>query len=131
MNTAARILILEDRATDKEIMEFELQEAGIAFITKWVKTEIEYVQALQDFSPDLILSDFDLSQYNGALALFEAKKRCPKVPFILVTGVLKREEDEELVKEFISRGVSDYVSKDHLDRLAPAVKRVLGIKGVS
>ena len=89
MDTAAHILILEDMAADEELMEFQLQEGGIAFIPKWVKTEKEYVQALQDFSPDLILSDFDLPQYNGALALFEAKKRCPEVPFILVTGVLK------------------------------------------
>ena len=131
MNTAAHILILEDTATDKELMEFELQEAEISFIPKWVRTEKEYVQALQDFSPDLILSDFDLPQYNGALALFEAKKRCPKVPFILVTGVLRREEDGELVKEFTSRGASDYVSKDHLDRLAPTVKKALGLSGVS
>jgi DNA-binding NtrC family response regulator len=131
MNTAAHILILEDMVTDKTLLEFELQEAGIAFIPKWVRTEKEYVQALQDFSPDLILSDFDLPQYNGALALFEAKKRCPEVPFILVTGVLRREEDGELVKEFTSRGASDYVSKDHLDRLAPTVKKALGLSGVS
>jgi DNA-binding NtrC family response regulator len=125
MDMAAHILILEDMAADEELMEFELQEGGIDFIPKWVKTEQEYVQALQDFSPDLILSDCDLGQYNGALALVEAKKRCPEVPFILVTGVLKEEADVELIKEFISRGASDYLFKDHLDRLASAVKKAL------
>lgn len=131
MDTMARILILEDMATDKELMEFELQEAGINFIPKWVKTEKEYMQALQDFSPDLVLSDFDLPQYNGALALFEAKRRYPGIPFILVTGILNTEENGDLVGEFASRGVSAYVSKDHLERLAPAVRKALGIEDVS
>ena len=51
MEKLVRILILEDRASDNDLMEFELQEAGIAFTSKWVRNEREYVQALQDFSP--------------------------------------------------------------------------------
>jgi CheY-like chemotaxis protein len=124
----ARILILEDVRSDEALMEFELQEAGITFIPKWVKTEKEYVQALQDFSPDLILSDYNLPQYNGSLALAEARKRCPDVPFILVTGLL--EDDEDRLGEGLVQGANDYVLKQHLDRLVPAVKKALGISGV-
>jgi CheY-like chemotaxis protein len=124
----ARILILEDVRSDEALMEFELQEAGITFIPKWVKTEKEYVQALQDFSPDLILSDYNLPQYNGSLALAEARKRCPDVPFILVTGLL--DDDEDRFGEGLVQGANDYVLKQHLDRLVPAVKKALGISGV-
>ena len=126
-----RILILEDRVSDADLVEFELMEAGLAFTPKRTMNEKEFRQALEEFSPDLILSDFDLHQYNGLLAFFEAKKRCPEVPFILITGVLNTEENGDLVREFISRGGSDYVSKNHLDRLAPAVKKALKIDDVS
>ena len=123
MEQPVRILILEDRASDDDLMEFELQEAGIAFTPKWVKNEREYVQALQDFSPDLILSDYDLPQYTGALALVEAKRLHPEVPFIIVTGAF--DEDGDKISEFIALGAIDCVFKSRLDRLAPTVRRAL------
>jgi len=123
MDKVVRILILEDRASDDDLMEFELQEAGIAFTAKWVKTEREYIQALREFSPDLILSDYDLPQYTGTLALVEAKKMHPDVPFILVTGAF--DEDGDQLNEILAKGADDYVFKNRLDRLAPTVKKVL------
>ena len=129
MDIAARILILEDTPTDAALIEFELQEAGISFTPKWVKTEKEYVQALQDFSPDLILSDYNLPRYDGSLAFVEARKRCPDVPFILVTGLLKDKEDR-IAKKLV-HGANDYILKQHLYRLPPAVKKALGTNGAS
>ena len=123
MEQPVRILILEDRASDDDLMEFELQEAGLAFTSKWVKNEREYVQALHEFSPDLILSDYDLPQYTGALALIEAKRLHPEVPFIVVTGAF--DEDGDKIREFLAMGANDCVFKNRLDRLAPTVKRVL------
>jgi CheY-like chemotaxis protein len=125
MGKTARILILESLASDKELMEFELWEAGIDFISKWVKTAKDYVQALEEFSPDLILSAYDLPQYDGASALVEARTRCPDVPFILVTGVIT--DDNDRVAETLVQGANDYVLKDHFHRLAVAVKKALGI----
>lgn len=123
MEQPVRILILEDRASDDDLMEFELQEAGLVFTSKWVKNEREYVQALHEFSPDLILSDYDLPQYTGALALIEAKRLHPEVPFIVVTGAF--DEDGDKISEFLAMGANDCVFKSRLDRLAPTVKRVL------
>ena len=119
-----RILILEDRASDNDLIEFELQEAGIAFTSKWVKNEKEYVQALWEFFPDLILSDYDLPQYTGTLALVEARKVHPDVPFILVTGAFE-ESGDQLINEILAKGADDCVFKNRLDRLAPTVKHVL------
>ena len=122
MHDPLRILILEDNPADAELIQFELQEAGIAFTSKVVMTEEDFVQAIQEFSPDLILSDYDLPTYNGALALAEAKRRYPDTPFILVTGAVT----EDRAIDILTQGAKDYVLKNHLDqRLVPAVKRAL------
>ncbi|MDQ1278168.1 MAG: Histidine kinase, partial [Thermodesulfobacteriota bacterium] len=80
-----------------------------------------YLQALQEFIPDLILSDYDLPRYIGAMAMAEARKRCPDTPFILVTGAI----GEDRAIEMLTQGAKDYVLKNRLQRLAPAVQRAL------
>jgi CheY-like chemotaxis protein len=123
------ILILEDRDTDADLIEFELQEAGIAFTSQRTTRERDYVLALQECSPDLILSDYDLPQYNGALALGTAKKLRPEVPFILVTGAIT--EDDGPCKEILAQGARECILKNHLERLAPAVRNALKAKSAS
>jgi CheY-like chemotaxis protein len=127
MDKILHILILEDRVSDADLMEFRLQEAGIVFTSQRVEKERDYVRALQEFSPDLILSDYDLPQYTGTLALAEAKRLCPEVPFILVTGAI--DEIDGLYGEIIAQGARECVLKNHLERLAPAVRRVLRASG--
>ncbi len=122
MAESLRILILEDNPTDAELIQFELQESGFTFSSKVVMYEKDFVQALQEVSPDLILSDYDLPAYNGALALAEARRRCPETPFILVTGAV----GEDRAIEILTQGAKDYVLKNHLQqRLVPAVRRAL------
>lgn len=121
MEEDLRVLILEDVPTDAALEEFELEEAGLRFTSKRVMTEQEYILALHSFSPNLILSDYDLPQYNGAYALAEAKTRCPDIPFILVTGAL----GEDRAVDILTQGAKDYVLKSRLNRLAPAVQRAL------
>ena len=116
-----RILMLEDNPADAELIQFELQEAGLACATKVVMTEKDFVRELLEFSPGLILSDYDLPEYTGALALSEANKRCPDVPFILVTGAVT----EERAIEILTGGAKDYVMKGRLQRLVPAILRVM------
>jgi PAS domain S-box-containing protein len=122
MAESLRILILEDRPTDAELMQFELQEAGLSFTAKVVTTEEDYVRELLECSFDLILSDYDLPKYNGALALTEARNRCPDTPFVLVSGAVT----EDRAIEILTQGAKDYVLKSRLEqRLAPAVRRAL------
>jgi PAS domain S-box-containing protein len=117
-----RIIILEDNLADAELVQFELKEAGLVFTAKVVMTRNDFVHELQTFSPDLILSDYDLPSYNGALALAEAKKRCPDVPFVLVTGAV----GEDRAIEILTQGAKDYVLKSRLEqRLVPAIRRAL------
>lgn len=122
MAESLRILILEDNPADAELVQFELQEAGIVFTAKVVMTEKDFIRELLEFSPDIILSDYDLPKYSGALALAEARKKCPDTPFILVTGAVT----EDRAIEILTQGAKDYVLKSRLQqRLAPAVRRAL------
>jgi CheY-like chemotaxis protein len=119
-----RILILEDSPSDADLIEFALQEEGISFISKRVETERDYIRELQGFSPDIILSDYNLPQYTGSLALDAAKKLCSEVPFILVTGALSADNGQ--CREIVSNGAKDCVMKNQLEQLAPAVRKALG-----
>ena len=122
MAESLRILILEDNPADAELIQFELQEAGLIFTPIVVMTEKDYIHEIQKSCPDLILSDYDLPTYNGALALAEAKRRCPDTPFILVTGAVS----EDRAIEILTQGAKDYVLKTRLQqRLVPAVQRAL------
>jgi diguanylate cyclase (GGDEF)-like protein/PAS domain S-box-containing protein len=122
MAESLRILILEDNPTDAELIQFELQEAGLIFTSETVISENDFIRELQEFSPDLILSDYDLPQYNGALALAEVRSRCPNTPFILVTGAIV----EDRAIEILTQGAKDYVLKTRLQqRLVPAVQRAI------
>lgn len=121
MDKTIRILLLEDNPTDVDLIKYELREAGINFTLKQIMTESDFVQSMKEYLPDVILSDFNLPQYNGALALAEAKTFRPDIPFILVTGAI----DEERAIEMLTSGAKDYVLKKHLHRLAPAVLRVV------
>ena len=103
MADSLRILILEDNPSDAELVQFELEEAGLVFTSKVVMTEEDFIRDLQEFSPDLILSDYDLPKYNGALALAEAKRRRPDTPFILVTGAVT----EDRAIDILTQGAKD------------------------
>lgn len=115
------ILLLEDNPADAELIEFELSESELSFTMKRVETEETFGRALKEFAPNLILSDYDLPTYSGIQALGLAKKVCPNVPFILVTGAVT----EDRAIEVLTSGARDYVLKNRLSRLVPAVRRAL------
>ncbi|BBI99638.1 hypothetical protein FGKAn22_13310 [Ferrigenium kumadai] len=113
--------MLEDTPTDAELIEHELRKAGIAFISRRVEMRDAFVHALEDFKPDVILSDYHLPDFDGMTALTIVRHTHPEMPVIMVTGTLS---DVEAV-ELIDAGARDYVLKDRLARLAPAVERVI------
>jgi len=123
MEEKLRILILEDRPNDADLVEFALEEAGLAFIARRTDNREEFIRELDEFYPDLILSDYDLPQYNGMLALTESKKRLPGVPFILVTGAL--DEGDDRIGRIMGGGASACLSKNSLDQLGSLVHQAL------
>ena len=81
----------------------------------------EFNKALTDFQPQVILSDFKLPKFDGLAALEIARVQAPDIPFIFVSGSI----GEEKAIELLTLGASDYIFKDNLQRLGPAVKRVV------
>ena len=116
-----KILILEDRATDADMMLHEVRKEGFPFSAKHVTTEAEFQAALQDPALGLILSDFKLPGYDGISALMLARRLRPEVPFIMVSGSM----GEEIAIDTMHLGATDYVLKQRMSRLGPAVARAL------
>ncbi len=121
MKNKLNILILEDVATDAELIELELRKEKIAFSSKRVDTKTDFLRELKDFNPDLILSDYMLPQFDGMTALWLVKELAPSIPFIMVTGSM----NEETAVECLKAGAADYVIKEHLARIGPGVRAAL------
>ena len=121
MSKELRILILEDVPADAELMEDELKESGLTFVSKRVAAKASFIKACDEYRPDLILSDYSLPSFDGLSAMKLALERCPNVPFIFVSGAL----GEEMAIELLKKGATDYVLKNKLSRLGPAVSRAL------
>jgi len=115
------ILLLEDSATDADLIYRALRAGGVVFRLEWVDTKAAFIQNLSKSPPDLILSDFTLPGFDGYEALHVARENCPDVPFIFVTGTL----GDEVAIETLKQGATDYVLKHRLSRLVPSVNRAL------
>ncbi|HAG80646.1 MAG TPA: hypothetical protein DCL61_05630 [Cyanobacteria bacterium UBA12227] len=118
---ALRILLLEDSLLDAELIEIHLAEGGIDCELVRVETRSDFVRAIEQECFDLILADYSLPSFDGISALKIASSLCPDVPFIFVSATL----GEELAIETLKSGATDYVLKQRLERLAPAVNRAM------
>ena len=116
-----RILILEDVATDTELVERELRNGGIRFVSKGLMTKEGFVKGLDHLGPDLILADLTLPAFDGMAALAIAQEKYPHIPFIFVSGTM----GAELAAQIQKRVATDCVFKDQLSSLVPALNRAL------
>ncbi len=116
-----RILMLEDNAYDAELNQRTLQKGGLNFSINRVETEASFLLALKSYKPDLILSDYNLPDYDGARALQVVKSLALNIPFIFVTGAIGEEASVNMLKQ----GAVDYILKDRLARLPEAVNRAI------
>ena len=121
MSQPLRILLVEDAPTDAALVEREIRKAGLDFTSQRVETREAFLAALGEFGPHLILSDYSLPAFDGMSALRLARERAPEIPFIIITGSL----NEETAVECMKAGADDYVLKDRLARLEPAIRGAL------
>jgi len=121
MKSPLRILHLEDDPNDAALVQSTLEAEGIPCVTTCVQTRPAFVAALEKGGIDLILSDYSLPSFDGLAATSIVRARWPAVPVILVSGTL----GEELAIDALQSGATDYVLKERLTRLAPAVRRAM------
>lgn len=121
MNSSVRVLHLEDNLRDAELIHSVLSSEGLECEIIHVKNREEFEAKLTQDRFDIILSDFSIPEYDGLSALVFAKRAAPSVPFILLSGTL----GEEVAVESLKTGATDYILKERLNRLGPAVKRAI------
>lgn len=119
--TPTRVLIVEDVPWDSELMRQELVRNGVEYVTQRVDSEPEFREALKEFRPDVILADHSLPRFSGMRAFRIVEEFGLDTPVILVSGAVT----EEVALQCLQAGVADYLMKDNLLRLGPAVRTVL------
>ncbi len=121
MTRPLRVLHLEDNPRDAELVRQKLDVERVSCEIFLANSKDSFEAALTRESFDLILSDYNLPGYDGLTALKQAQQTQPDVPVILISGTVG---EEEAVK-VLQIGATDYLLKDRLDRLVPAVHRAI------
>jgi PAS domain S-box-containing protein len=121
MKSRLHILHLEDDPGDAVLVRETLEAEDVVCQITRVETEGSFKAALEQHDFDLILADYTLPSFDGLRALKLARWIRPHVPFIFVSGTL----GEEVAIEALRIGATDYVFKNRLSRITPAVQRAL------
>ncbi|MDP2753146.1 MAG: response regulator [Nitrospirota bacterium] len=117
MDKILNILLVGDVPSDAELIWCEINKSKIAFQKLLVSNKNDFIHALKSYNPDIIISDYSLSQFDGMTALILRNELAPLLPFILITGPTTEEE----AMEHLKAGADDYILKGNLTRLGQAV----------
>lgn len=123
MNTASslRVLLVEDSADDALLLLRELRGAGYKPVCRRVETAEQMASALREEPWEIVISDYLLPEFDGLQALRVLQQSGIDLPFIIVSGKV----GEDVAVEAMRAGASDYITKDRLKRLGPAIEREL------
>lgn len=116
-----RILLIEDLPSDADLATREISRSVKDTDFHRVETREDFLHELETFHPDLIVSDFKLPAFDGLSALRLAREHTPSTPFIILTG----SQNEDTAVDCMKAGANDYVIKEHIVRLGPAVRGAL------
>lgn len=116
-----KLLLVDDSVDDRELILMNLRRGGYAPNVHSVDTKDGFVEALQEKSWDLIICDYSMPGFDGLTALAILQEHKQDIPFILVSGAI----GEELAVKAMKAGANDYLMKDNLQRLVPAIEREL------
>lgn len=121
MEQLLKILLLEDNPTEAELVQRVLLKGKLNFEFRLATDKKTFLHLLDEFSPDVVLSDHSLPQFSSYDALTMTRQKLPYVPFILVTGTAS----EEYAANIIKHGADDYILKDRMTRLPAAIEASL------
>ena len=121
MKYPRRLLLLEDAPDDVELLRRHLSAEWPECEIVSVRHRADFERALNEPGFDLILSDYVLPGFGGLAALNLTRQVNPDIPFLFVSGAI----GDEVAVESLKSGATDYVLKDRLARLVPAIQRAL------
>lgn len=127
MKKVIKILFVKYKLSDEELICNTISKSNIEFTKKFVETQKDYISTLKTFVPDLIISDFLMSQLNGMTALLIRNDLSPDIPFIFVTAA----QSEEIAVECMKVGADDYILKTELTRLGESIKLAINKKEIA
>ncbi len=116
-----KILLLERSPEDAGQVIHRLRKDGVTGKIKTVDSEKGFLDGINEFQPDVILSGYNLPVFNNESALSLAREKNPELPFIFLTG----EIGGERVVEMLHKGATDFVFKGNLSQLVPAIRRAI------
>lgn len=121
MKSPKRFLVLEDSPTDAQLLRMRLCKEWPDCEIVETTNETDFVAALKEKRFDVILSDYFIPGFHGLFALAVAREHYSEIPFLFVTGAI----GDEVAVESLKAGATDYVLKDRMVRLVPAITRAL------
>jgi hypothetical protein len=119
LSKTIRVLFVEDSEDDLLILLLELKRAGYAPVYQRVETIENLQSALNENVWDVVISDYRMPHFSAPDALHHLKESGLDIPFIVVSGAIQ----EEVAVAVMRAGASDYLMKDNLTRLVPAIER--------
>lgn len=124
MTKSLRVLLLELSDADSELIKHELSRAEMAVVTRKVDGEDEFVSALPEFAPDIVLSDHTPAQFDACAALRLLRRLRPITPLIIVSGSLNGEQTVACVRA----GVEDVILRAYINRLPGSISSAVSIR---
>ena len=121
MSKLCHLLHIEDDPNDVQLLQATLDGTDLRYVVEVVQTRERLLGALQTMKFDLIISDFLLEGFDGKSAIGIVLQKCPETPFIFLSGA----KGQEVAIEAFERGATDFVLKEKIERLIPAVRRAL------
>ncbi|MFA5100861.1 MAG: PAS domain S-box protein [Candidatus Omnitrophota bacterium] len=119
MATALRVLMVEDSENDATLIAHEIRRGGYDPVTMRVQTAQEMREALIKEKWDIVVSDYVMPSFDGLSAYRVLKEMKIDLPFIVVSGSI----GEDIAVDAMKAGVHDYIMKNNLARLVPAIRR--------
>jgi signal transduction histidine kinase len=121
MTKLMKILMLEDDDDDVELIQQVIKKGKIVCTFSVTSERNSFLNALESFNPDIVISDNSLPQFDATEALELTRKFSLHLPFILVTGTVS----EEFAANIIRMGADDYIIKDRMTRLPSAINAAI------
>jgi PAS domain S-box-containing protein len=121
MKSSPRLLLLEDESSDALLIRRRLRVNQFDCDLVIAENKAQFIKALAKGGFDLVLADYFIPGFDGLSAMAIARERCPGVPFIFVSGAI----GDQVAVESLRAGATDYVLKDRLVKLVPAIQRAL------